>query len=166
MSQTSKTRPQSTPDGTSLTVAQAEAGSNLTLQGSLVVEIGGETYTLSGTVGDDLIVKFDKPFPAGANLGPILSIAPAVASALGAPGLADSVTKEIDALANANIPILSGVIKVLKTAPVQITYLEINTKTSTYGFGFALDFRNLDISAGDIKLDAFGLRVTYVKTSS
>jgi len=166
MSQTSKTSLQSTPDGTSLTVAQASEGSGLTLSGSLVLEIGGQTYTLSGTVGDHLIVKFDKPFPAGANLGPIREIARPVAEALGAPKLAESVDNEIKALKDSGISILSEVIMVLTEAPVQITYLEINTLTNTYGFGFALDFRNLNISAAGIKLDAFGLRVTYVKTSS
>lgn len=149
------------PAGTELMAA--EDGSGVTVEGSLVININGEDYTLKGTVGSHLIVKYERDFPDGANIGTILDIIDAVGKALGAPGIKEKVEGTMDSLKS--VPILADVVKVLTTSPIQITYLEINTATSTYGFGFALDFRNQNIEAAGIKLNAFGLKVSYVKPS-
>lgn len=153
------------PAGATLTASGAGAG-NVSVDGSVIISINGHDYTLRGTVGTNLIVKYESQFPDGANIGTILDIVGSVASALGAPGLKDDVQQAIDSLNG--VPILSKVVKVLTTSPVQITYLEINTQTSTYGFGFAVDFRgqNPPIAIGSIALSAFGLKVTYVKPAS
>ncbi|MEO1084112.1 MAG: hypothetical protein AAFY88_07710 [Acidobacteriota bacterium] len=148
------------PASTTLAAPEAAAG-NVTVDGSLVININGRDYTLSGTVGTHLIVKYASEFPDGANIGTILDIVGSVATALGAPGLKEDVESAITSLND--VPILGSVVKALTTSPVQITYLEINTATNTYGFGFAVDFRGQGIKVGEVELSAFGLKVSYIK---
>jgi len=58
------------------------------------------------------------------------------------------------------VPVLGPIVDKLTNANIRITDLEINTATSTYQFGFGLDFTNDPVAIGSIALDSFGLVVT------
>lgn len=142
-------------------LVQATDPSSITVAGFITMEISGQTYTLDGTVGSTVVVAYHKPFAESVSLGPITAIVGNVAAAFGQPDFGKTITDEVTALSTAAPPILSSVIAVLNTAPVRITDLAVNTATKQYQFGFALDFTLSDISVAGIKLDAFGLVISY-----
>ena len=146
---------------TATQIVAADAGSSTSVEGSITLDIAGEQFTLTGQVGTYLKVKYHREFSEAINLGTIENIADGVGKALGAPGIKERTDKACEALNG--VPALTAVFKVIKSASVRITDLEIDTETKTYQFGFALDFTTSDPQPkiGDIALVAFGLKVAY-----
>jgi hypothetical protein len=157
------------PPGTSpvlLTPAAtpAASGSTTTVDGSITVSIAGQTYTLTGTLGSDLIVEYHKDFDEAISLGEVSAIAPSIATALNFPDLATEITDALNSLNT--LPVLGQAISVVLSASARITDLEINTQTKTYGVGLALDFTTSSPQPTllGITLVSLGFKVT--KTSA
>lgn len=153
------------PPGTSpvlLTPAAtpAASGSTTTIDGSITVSIAGQTYTLTGTLGSDLIVEYHKDFDEAISLGQVDTIAPAIATAFNFPDLASEITN-----AQNSLSALPGISTFL-TASARITDLEINTQTKTYGVGLALDFTTSTPQPTllGITLVSLGFKVTKTST--
>lgn len=132
----------------------------LTIDGSVTVDIASQRYTLTGSFTGDLIVEYHKDFADSISLGPVKDIAPQIATAFNFPDLATEITDTLHSLGD--LPEIGGVIKVFLTASARITDLEINTQTSTYGVGLALDFTTSSPkpSLFGITLISLGFKVT------
>jgi hypothetical protein len=141
-------------------IVKAGDTKSLTLKGSITIKIGSESFTLEGTVGNNIIVEYHADFDKAINLGSITEMGGEVAQALGVGDMAKKITDEIENLKNNAPPILADVIKVIDS-PIRITDLVINTQTNHYAFGFALDFTTQDIKIGNIQLMSFGLLIDY-----
>jgi hypothetical protein len=155
------TGPGTTPPGS--------GGSTLTFDGSLTLEIGGQKYTLTGTLGDHIIVEYHAAFDDSISLGPITGpsgIASQVATTFGFPGFDTEITKALGDLNT--VPLVGAAVDAVLTASVRITDLEINTLTGSYGIGVALDFStsNPSPSLFGVALVALGFKVTRVKTAA
>ena len=70
-----------------------------TFDGSITLSIAGHTYTLTGTLGDDLIVEYHADFAQAISLGTVGDIAPSIATALGFPDLATEITNALNQVA-------------------------------------------------------------------
>jgi len=146
------------------TTTLVQAGTNTStvqVAGFITVDISGTPYTLSGTVGDAIIVDYHRSFAEGANLGSIVDIAGSVGHALGYDDLGKVATDAATALTN--VPFLKPLSAALLTANVRITDLAINTATSTYQFGFGLDLTGQGLAIASVALDSFGIVVTSTK---
>lgn len=161
----------SNPPGTSpvmLTPAATTATtttSTTTFDGSITLSIAGQTYTLTGTLGNDLIVEYHADFAQAIGLGTVGNIATSIAKAVGFDDLASEITGTLTQLETLPMPI-GPLIKTLEGATVRITDLEINTQTKTYGVGLALDFTTSSPPPMlfDIALLSIGFKVTKVNT--
>lgn len=143
--------------GTLVATSQLD-GVSVSVAGFITVNIGGTLYTLTGTVGSSIVVAYHRPFAEAANVGTIASIVTDVGTALGSDSMAADVTDALETIKT--VPVLGPVAVKIATANIRITDLEINTATSTYQFGFGLDFTNDPVKIGNISLDSFGLVVT------
>jgi hypothetical protein len=149
-----------TPAATTATTATT------TFDGSITLSIAGQTYTLTGTLGNDLIVEYHADFAQAIGLGTVGDIATSIATAVGFPDLATEITGTLSQLETLPSPV-GSVISELAGATVRITDLEINTQTKTYGVGLALDFTTSSSPPMlfGIALLSVGFKVTRVKTS-
>jgi hypothetical protein len=134
-----------------------------TIDGSITVSIAGQNYTLTGTLGSDLIIEYHEDFDQAISLGPVADIAPKIAAAFNFPDLASEITDGLDSLKS-----LGSAISAVLTASAKITDLEINTQTSTYGVGLALDFTTSSPQPMlfGITLISLGFKVTRVNTAA
>lgn len=157
--------PASTPaQGTSGT-SSAGTSSSLTIEGTLTLEIADQKYTLTGTLGDHVIVEYHAAFDDSISLGPVSRFAGQVATAFGFPGFATEITGALNELNK--VPLAGAAAGAVLTASARITDLEINTLTGSYGIGLALDFStsNPSPSLFGVSLVALGFKVTKVKTA-
>jgi hypothetical protein len=159
------------PPGTSpvlLTPAATPAatGSTTTVDGFITVKIAGQSYTLTGSLGSDLIIEYHKDFADSISLGPVGDIAPQIATAFNFPDLAGDITTALNSLST--LPVAGQGIKVVLSASARITDLEINTQTKTYGVGLALDFTTStpQPSLLGITLMSLGFKVTSTNTAA
>jgi hypothetical protein len=148
-----------TPAATTATTATT------TFDGSITLSIAGQTYTLTGTLGNDLIVEYHADFAQAIGLGTVGEIAPSIATALGFNDLATQITTALDQVSA--LPVIGNIGSTFLKATARITDLEINTQTKTYGIGLALDFTTSSSPpmVADIALLSIGFKVTRVKTS-
>ena len=137
--------------------SQADSAS-VSVSGFITISIAGTLYTLTGTVGSSIVVAYHQPFADAANVGTIVSIVTDVGKALGSTTMERDVNDTLDMIRP--VPVLGPIVDKLTNANIRITDLEINTATSTYQFGFGLDFTNDPVAIGSIALDSFGLVVT------
>lgn len=140
-----------------------------TYEGLLVLNIAGQTYTLTGTLGDGLVLEYHADWDKAISLGPVGSIAGTIATQLGFPELGNEITTELGKVAQ--LTVLGPIATLLTSASARITDLEINTQTSTYGVGLALDFTQLPAGSATpslfgITLLALGFKVTRTKPAS
>jgi hypothetical protein len=137
-------------------------GGSTTVQGSITLTIGPKTYTLTGTLGDHLIVEYHATFEDSISLGSVDTIATEIGTAMGFPGFGAEIQSVHSSLAQ--VPVLGSIANVLTTASVRITDLEINTQTNTYGVGLALDFTTSSPTPKllGIELLSLGFKVTRV----
>ena len=159
------------PSGTSpvlLTPAATPAatGSTTTVDGSVTIKIAGQTYTLTGSLSSDLIIEYHKDFADSISLGPVVDIAPQIATAFNFPDLATEMTNTLNSLGT--LPGIGPAISAFLTASARITDLEINTQTKTYGVGLALDFTTSTPQPElfGITLVSLGFKVTRVNTAA
>ena len=78
-----------------LTPAAAPAAATTattTFDGSITLSIAGQTYTLTGTLGNDLIVEYHADFAQAIGLGTVGDIATSIATAVGFADLATEIT--------------------------------------------------------------------------
>lgn len=139
--------------------AAAVGGSGVETEGFIVIQIGDEEFTLTGRIGNALIVSYHKSFEDALPLGTLPDMIGKVATALGIPDAADfekNITGKLDALAK--IPVLGPVVDMLRKGVFKITDLGINTQTKTYEFGFGVD---TTATVDNIPIAAFGLKFTY-----
>jgi hypothetical protein len=148
------------------TTPPGSGGSTLTFDGSLTLEIGGQKYMLTGTLGDHVIVEYHAAFDDSISLGPIAGIAGQIATTFGFPGFDTEITGALDDLNK--VPLVGAAVDAVLTASARITDLEINTLTGSYGIGVALDFStsNPSPSLFGVTLVALGFKVTKVKTAA
>jgi hypothetical protein len=151
-----------------LTPAAQPAGtgtgpSTVTVEGSITLTIANHTFTLTGTLGQHMIVEYHAAFEDSISLGSIGDIATQIATAVGFSGFADEI-KAVNGSLSTNVPVLSSIAMTLTSASVRITDLEINTQTSTYGVGLALDFTTSSPAPMllGIELLSLGFKVTKV----
>jgi hypothetical protein len=144
----------------------ANTGGTTTIDGSITVDIAGQQYTLTGTLGSALIIEYHKDFDEAISLGPVGDIAPQIANAFNFPDLATDITQTLKDLGT--LPGIGPAISAFLTASARITDLEINTQTKTYGVGLALDFTTSSPqpSVFDITLISLGFKVTKTNTAS
>lgn len=137
-------------------------GGSTTVEGSITLTIGPKTYTLTGTLGDHLIVEYHATFEDSISLGSVDTIATEIGTAMGFPGFGAEIQSVHSSLAQ--VPVLGSIASVLTTASVRITDLEINTQTNTYGVGLALDFTTSSPAPKllGIELLSLGFKVTRV----
>jgi hypothetical protein len=150
------------------TTAPGGSTGSTAIAGSITVSILNQTYTLTGTLGDHLIVEYHASFQDAITVGSIDDIVGEIGKAVGFPDFGS----EIQAFTStggdlANVPVLKDVFTILKDLKIKITDLEINTQTNTYGVGLALDFTQLPptVSAPTllgIELLSVGFKVTRV----
>jgi hypothetical protein len=140
--------------------APAAGESTLDIEGFIVIQIGDEKFTLTGKIGDAIIVSYHKPFEEALPLGTLTQMIGKVATALGIPnaaGFEQSLNTTLDDVAK--VPVLGPVVKMLKEGVFKITDLGINTQTKTYEFGFGVD---TTATVNNIPIAAFGMKFTYV----
>lgn len=115
-----------------------------TVEGSITLNIANHTFTLTGTLGQHMIVEYHAAFEDSISLGSISDIATAIANAFGFSG-PNGIDTEISTVSRSlsSVPVLSEIAAVFIHAQIRITDLEINTQTSTYGVGLAMDFTKL-----------------------
>ena len=144
----------------------APGTSTLTFDGTLTLEIAGQKYTLTGTLGNNVIVEYHAAFDDSISLGPISGIAGQIATTFGFPGFDTEITGALDDLNK--VPLVGAAVNAVLTASARITDLEINTLTGSYGIGLALDFStsNPSPSLFGVTLVALGFKVTRVKTAA
>lgn len=146
---------------TTILVGAPGAGdSTLDIEGFIVIAIGDEKFTLTGKIGDAIIVSYHKPFEEALPLGTLTQMIGKVATALGIPnaaGFEQSLNTTLDDVAK--VPVLGPVVKMLKEGVFKITDLGINTQTKTYEFGFGVD---TTATVNNIPIAAFGMKFTYV----
>ena len=123
------------------TTTTAAGTSTTTVDGTVTLSIAGNTYTLTGTLGDDLIVEYHADFDQAISLGTVGAIAPSIANALSFPDLAREITDTLNEVGS--LPVIGQIGSILLKATARITDLEINTQAKTYGVGLALDFTQL-----------------------
>lgn len=150
-------------------LAAGGATSTTTVEASITLTIAGQPYTLTGTVGNDLIVEYHADFDKAISLGTIGDIAPSIASTLNFPDLATEITNAQNEAKS--LPVLGSIASLLFSATARITDLEINTQTKTYGVGLALDFTQLPAGTPtptvfNITLLSFGFKVTRTNTAA
>lgn len=144
----------------------AATGSTTTVEGSITLSIAGHNFTLTGTLGDHLIVEYHADFDQAISLGTVGAIAPSIAGALNFPDLANEITGTLGQVQQ--LPAIGPIAGVLLTATAKVTDLEINTQTKTYGVGLALDFRTSSPapSLAGITLLSLGFKVTRVNAAA
>ena len=145
------------------TTTTAAGTSTTTVDGTVTLSIAGNTYTLTGTLGDDLIVEYHADFDQAISLGTVGAIAPSIANALSFPDLAKEITNTLNEVGS--LPVIGQIGSILLNATARITDLEINTQAKTYGVGLALDFTQLPPntptpSVFGITLLSLGFKVT------
>lgn len=148
------------PAAAILVGAPGPGESTLDIEGFIVIEIGDEKFTLTGKIGDAIIVSYHKPFEEALPLGTLPQMIGRVATALGIPnaaGFEQSLNTTLDDVAK--VPVLGPVVKMLKEGVFKITDLGINTQTKTYEFGFGVD---TTATVNNIPIAAFGMKFTYV----
>lgn len=141
-------------------------GGSTTVEGSITVTILNQTYTLTGTLGQHLIVEYHASFEDAITVGSIDDIVGEIGKAVGYPDLGNQV-KQFTQNDLANVPVLKTVFSLLTEVKIKITDLEINTQTNTYGVGLALDFTQLPAGTTaptllGIELLSVGFKVTRV----
>jgi hypothetical protein len=148
------------------TATPAASTGTTTVEGSITVSIDGQPYTLTGTLGNALIVEYHKDFDQAISLGPVDTIAPRIADAFNFPDLATEITNALNSLNT--LPVAGQAISAVLSASVRITDLEINTQSSTYGVGLALDFTTSSPqpSLFGITLISLGFKVTRVNAAA
>ncbi len=146
--------------------APAAAASTTTVEGSITLTIADHIYTLSGTLGTDLIVEYHATFDDAISLGTVGAIAPSIATAFNFPDLATEITNTLNQVGQ--LPVVGPIASVLLTATTRITDLEINTQTKTYGVGIALDFTHSTPTPElfGITLLSLGFKVTRVNAAA
>jgi hypothetical protein len=152
----------------STTGTNSSGSSSVTLDGSLVVNILGQNYTLEGTLSGTgsgstgtggVNVEYHKEFDQAINLGPVSVIAGQIASALGFQGVSDEITQAMTTLKA--LPVIgTAIADLVDDASARITDLVINTSASTYEVGLALDFSLAPPTVLGIELMAIGFKVT------
>jgi hypothetical protein len=145
--------------------------STTTVAGSVTVSIAGHTYTLTGTLGNSVIVEYHAAFEDAISLGSIDQIATTIGDDLHFPGLGQEITSARDQLKTMQLPVVGDLVKALTSASIRITDLEINTQTKAYGIGVALDFTQLPPGTAapelfGITLLSLGFKVTKVNTAA
>jgi hypothetical protein len=150
--------------------ATTAATSTTTVEGSITLGIAGHTYTLSGTLGDHLIVEYHAAFEDAISLGTVSDIAQSIGDAVGFPALGGEIKTALSDL-QALPPPIGSIGQLLATVTTRITDLEINTQTKTYGVGLALDFTQLPPGTPPptllgITLLSLGFKVTRVNTAA
>ena len=122
-------------------------GSTTTVAGSITLNIANHTFTLTGTLGQHMIVEYHAAFEDSISLGSISDIATAIANAFNFSGTGGTggIDTEITTVSSSlnSVPVLKEIYGVFTHAQIRITDLEINTQTSTYGVGLAMDFTQL-----------------------
>jgi hypothetical protein len=147
------------------------SSSAVTLDGSLVVNILGQNYTLEGTLGSSgstssgVNVEYHKEFDQAINLGPVSVIAGQIASALGFQGVSAEITGAVVTLKG--LPVIgAAIVDLVDNASARITDLVINTGAKTYEVGLALDFSLSPPTVFGIELIAIGFKVTSGPTAT
>ncbi len=151
----------------------ADSGSTTTIEAGITFYIDppGQQYTLAGTYntgsdagkGGSFILAYHATFEDAITLGPIGDIAPSIATALQFPELAKVLTDAGNAIKNS----YAGFAAILD-ASLKITDIEINTLSSTYQIGVALDFTTIPdkIEFAGITLQSLSFKVTSTKAAS
>jgi hypothetical protein len=143
----------------------AATGGSTTVEGSITLSIANHNYTLTGTLGDHVVVEYHAAFEDSISLGTVDSIAQQIGTAMGYPGFGAEINSVSGTLSS--VPVLGKIAGVLTSASVRVTDLEINTQTNTYGVGLALDFTQLPAGTTPpallgIELLSLGFKVTRV----
>jgi len=148
--------------------------SSVTIDGSLVVNILGQNYTLEGTLSGSgsgstatggVNVEYHKEFDQAINLGPVSVIAGQIATALGFSGVSDEITQAMKTLKG--VPVIgTAIADLVDDASARITDLVINTNAGTYEVGLALDFSLAPPTVLGIELMAIGFKATTSKNTS
>lgn len=144
-------------------------GSTTTVAGSITLSIADHNYTLTGTVGQYVIVEYHASFDDAINLGTIDSIATRIGQDIGFPDLGTEIQTVKGSLSS--VPAVQSIFDAITHASVKITDLEINTQTGAYGIGLAVDFSQLPAGMSPpsllgVELISFGFTVTKTKSSS
>lgn len=170
----------------------------VSVDGFIVLDIVDKKYTLTGSFSkfkppggtkeaSGIVVEYHKPFNEAITLGSIDDIIVVVGDQLvgsgggvsfqtqwwGQGGSSTSPTEDSTLGRIKVVPAIGGVITQVLAAQIRITDLGINTITSTYQFGFAFDFTNLNNGKGLTLLDnvplsiqALGAKITYQKAAT
>jgi hypothetical protein len=148
--------------------------SSVAIDGSLVVNILGQNYTLEGTLTGSgsgstgtggVNVEYHKEFDQAINLGPVSAIAAHIADALGATGVAGEITGAMTTLQG--LPVIGAAIAdLVNDASARITDLVINTNAGIYEVGLALDFSSAPPKVLGIELIAIGFKATFSTSTS
>ena len=134
------------------------------VRGFIILDVAGEQFTLTGTIGTNIVVSYHREFRDAPALGSIKKAAAALAGAIGGGVSFDDKIEEF-AKTLEKIPVLGDIFEAFLTATVRITDLEINTVTKTYEIGIALDFSDAPISVGQVTMQAFGLNIRKTVTT-
>ncbi|MGZ4434298.1 MAG: hypothetical protein ACXVW7_11825, partial [Trebonia sp.] len=139
----------------------SSSSTTTTVDGSITLSIAGHNFTLTGTIGDAVIVEYHVDFDQAISLGSLNSIVSSIDSALGrSGGLSNEITGTLSKLNG--VPGIGPAFTKFEAATIRITDLEINTQTSTYGAGIALDFTQSPLTLLGISLLSVGVKVTVV----
>ena len=144
----------------------AATGAGASYEGFVVIVIADKEFQLSGKVGTEVVVEYHQPYNQAILLGTFADMIGTIGSALGMPDdFRDKIKAVIETIGE--LPGVGKIFDILVNSPLRITDLEINTKTKRYQFGFAFDLSDKNVAIGEagkgIKLQAFGLRITYDK---
>jgi hypothetical protein len=140
-----------------------------TVEGSIALSISGHTYELKGTIGDHVIVEYHATLEDAFSLGTVADIASSVAQVFHFDTLEGQINDTLKQLQNIQgLSVVGDALSVLTSATAKLTDLEINTQTSTYGVGLALDFRSSSPqpTLAGITLVSLGFKVTRTKTTT
>jgi hypothetical protein len=138
--------------------------STTTIEGMVTVTIAKHQFTLDGTLAKSaVIVEYHADYADSVTLGTLTDIAGQIGSVFGVDGLSGQITTAANQLSS--VPVAGDALKDVLNASVRITDLVINTATSTYGVGMALDFSANPPTLAGIQLDSIGFKVTYSKNA-
>jgi hypothetical protein len=140
-----------------------KTGATTTLEGMVTITIAQHKFTLSGTLAKSaVIVEYHADFADSVTLGTITDIASELAQVFGIDDLKTDIDNALSQIQN--LPVAFKLANQLLGASVRITDLVINTATSTYGIGMALDFSaDPPTLLNTIELDSIGFKVTRSK---
>jgi hypothetical protein len=138
-------------------------GATTTLEGSVTLTIAQHKFTLSGTLAKSaVIIEYHADFADAVTLGSLTDIVSEIATLFGIADLQSDIDSAITQIQT--LPVAGPAISSLLHASVRITDIVINSATSTYSFGMALDFSADPPTLLDtIQLDSIGFKVTRSK---